>query len=114
MSFEDLVDHESMFGWILSGSCLKGHEESVSHQFLCIITVNHVNESDLHNFWNLESVSIYAEKDSPPRDPVLDTFEQTVKYVDGRYEVALPCRLVFNAQIRMFINFCGNVEIWCV
>ena len=60
--FEDLVAHESMFGWILSGSCLKGHEESVSHRFLCISTVNHVNESDLHNFWNLESVGINAEK----------------------------------------------------
>ena len=31
MRFEDLVAHKSMFGWILSGSCLKGHEESVSH-----------------------------------------------------------------------------------
>ena len=62
---------------------------SVSHQFLCISTANRVNECDLHNFRNLESVGIYAEKDNPPRDPMLDTFEQTVKYADGRYEVAL-------------------------
>ncbi|KAK4322472.1 hypothetical protein Pmani_006812 [Petrolisthes manimaculis] len=83
--FDDLVAHESKCGWILSGSCLKTHEESVSHQLLCISTTSHVTESELHNFWNLESIGIYAQK-----DPVLDTFEETVKYVDGRFEVALP------------------------
>ncbi|KAK4324412.1 hypothetical protein Pmani_004972 [Petrolisthes manimaculis] len=88
--FDDLVAHESKFGWILSGSCLKAHEESVSHQLLCISTTSHVTESELHNFWNLESIGIYAQKDGPPKDPVLDTFEETVKYVNGRYEVALP------------------------
>ncbi|KAK3868799.1 hypothetical protein Pcinc_025837 [Petrolisthes cinctipes] len=64
------------------------HEESVSHQLLCISTTNHVTESELHNFWNLESIGIYAQKDGHPKDPVLDTFEETVKYVDGRTKVA--------------------------
>lgn len=90
VKFGDLVAHESLFGWILSGSCFKTHEESVSHQMLCISTAQHVNDSDLHNFWNLESVGIYTEKDRPPKDPVLDTFEETVQYVNDRYEVALP------------------------
>lgn len=87
---EDLVAHKSKFGWILSGSCLKAHEVSVSHQMLCINTAKHFNESDLHKFWNLESIGIYPEKDRPPKDPVLDSFEETVQYVNGRYEVALP------------------------
>lgn len=86
---EDLVAHESKFGWILFGTCLRAHEEIVSHQLLCIHTDNHVSESDLHNFWNLESVGIYTEKDRPTKDPVLNTFDETVQYVNGKYEVAL-------------------------
>lgn len=87
---DDLVAQKSVFGWILSGSCLKSHEETVSHQMLCISTANHVNESDLHNFWKLESVGIYTEKDVPTKNPVLENFEDSVQFVDGRYEVALP------------------------
>ena len=71
-----------------SGSCLRSHEENVSHQMLCINA--NVCESDLHNFWNLENIGIYPEKDNPPKEKVLETFEDTVEYVNGRYEVALP------------------------
>ncbi|XP_066975359.1 uncharacterized protein [Macrobrachium rosenbergii] len=89
--FEDLVAHESVFGYILSGSCLRAHEESISHQLLRSNIANNVNESDLHTFWSLvESVGINVEKDNPPKDPVLDTFEGTTEYVNGRYDVALP------------------------
>lgn len=88
LRFDDLVAHESVFGWVLSGSCLKAHEENVSHQMLCI-NVN-ACESDLHNFWSLENIGIYAEKDNPPKEKVLETFEDTIEYVNGRYEVALP------------------------
>lgn len=90
VKFEDLVAHESVFGWILSGSCLKTNEDVVSHQLLCINSANHVNDSELHNFWNLESVGIFSEKDDPTKNPVFNTFEETVQHVDGRYEVALP------------------------
>ncbi|XP_066967891.1 uncharacterized protein [Macrobrachium rosenbergii] len=80
---------KAVFGYILSGSCLRAHEESISHQLLCIniannVIANNVNESDLHKFWSLESVGINVEKDNPPKDPVLDTFEGTIEYVNGR------------------------------
>ena len=88
LRFDDLVAHESVFGWVLSGSCLRSHEENVSHQMLCINA--NVCESDLHNFWNLENIGIYPEKDNPPKEKVLETFQDTIEYVNGRYEVALP------------------------
>ncbi|XP_066958135.1 uncharacterized protein [Macrobrachium rosenbergii] len=87
--FEDLVAHESVFGYILSGSCRRAHEESMSHQLLCFDIANNGNESNLHKFC-LESVGINVEKDNPPKDPVLDTFEGTIEYVNGRYDVAFP------------------------
>ncbi|XP_066975339.1 uncharacterized protein [Macrobrachium rosenbergii] len=88
--FEDLVAHESVFGYILSGSCMRAHEESISHQLLCINIANNVNDSDLLKFWSSKSVGINVEKDNPPKDPVLDIFESTNEYVNGRYDVALP------------------------
>ncbi|KAK3896281.1 hypothetical protein Pcinc_000025 [Petrolisthes cinctipes] len=126
--FDDLVVHESKFGWILSGSCLKAHEESVSHQLLCISTTSHVTESELHNFWNLESIGIYAQKDGPPKDPVLDTFEETVKYVDGRTKVApikrvtlprlellgalLSARLMHFVKSALHLDDCVRLVYW--
>ena len=77
-----------MFGWVLSGSCLRSHEENVSHQMSCINA--NVCESDLHHFWNLENIGIYPEKDNPPKEKVLEPFKDTVEYVNGRYEVTLP------------------------
>ncbi|XP_076035359.1 uncharacterized protein LOC143021637 [Oratosquilla oratoria] len=87
---KDLVAFESVFCWILSGSCMKTQEENVSHQMLCMNTAKPVNESKLHEFWSLESIGICAGRDKSPKDPVLDNFENSVKFVDGRYEVALP------------------------
>ncbi|XP_076038379.1 uncharacterized protein LOC143023660 [Oratosquilla oratoria] len=87
---DDLVAFESVFGWILSGSCMKTQEENVSHQMLCMSTAKPVNESELHGFWSLESIGICAGRDKSPKDPVLDNFENSVKFVDGRYEAALP------------------------
>ncbi|XP_076057231.1 uncharacterized protein LOC143034768 [Oratosquilla oratoria] len=87
---DDLVAFESVFGWILSGSCMKTQEENVSHQMLCMSTAKPVNESELHEFWSLESIGICAGRDKPPKDLVLDDFENSVKFVDTRYEVALP------------------------
>ncbi|XP_076038999.1 uncharacterized protein LOC143024115 [Oratosquilla oratoria] len=57
---EELVAFESVFGWILSDSCMKTQEENVSHQMLCMSTTKPVNESELHEFWSLESIGICA------------------------------------------------------
>ena len=91
MKLENLVAQESVFGWVLSGSCtVPLSRESVSSQLLCI---NNVSESALHNFWDLESVGI------SPKEPVSDDhgdsnllkkFSEELRYFNGRYEVALP------------------------
>ena len=53
---DGLVAHESVFGWVLSGSCIvPARRENVSSQLLCIYNIP---ESALHNFWNLESVGV--------------------------------------------------------
>lgn len=58
--------HESVFGWILSGSCLRAHENlPISYQLLCINATNNINESDLHEFWNLESVGVICRNRKP-------------------------------------------------
>ncbi|XP_076037198.1 uncharacterized protein LOC143022737 [Oratosquilla oratoria] len=81
---EELVAFESVFGWILSGSCMKTQEENVAHQMLCMSTTKPVNESELHEFWSLESIGICAGRDKSPKDPVFDNFENSVNFVDGR------------------------------
>ena len=88
LRFDDLVAHNSVFGWVLSGSCLRTNVENVSHQLLCIDP--NACETDLHNFWNLESIGIYAEKDCPLKEMVLEAFQDSIMYTNGRYEVALP------------------------
>ena len=84
----NLVAQESIFGWILSGSCdMPVTNDDISAQLLCI---NNVSESSLHNFWDLESVGI-CSKDVLPNDSlVFQQFSNKINYCDGRYEVALP------------------------
>ena len=91
---EGLVAQETVFGWVLSGTCspvAKGN--NVFSQMLCI---NSFNEDSLHKFWDLESVGIcHTEVHSElPNNPVLKSFSETVKYKDGRYEVALPWKSI--------------------
>ena len=87
-----LVAQESVFGWVLSGSwnaC--GNQKGVSTQLLCI--GNNVSDSFLHKFWDLESIgisSVEASCDESTSSLTRQRFEETVKFCDGRYEVALP------------------------
>lgn len=80
---KDLVADESMFCWILSGTCLRTSEEIVCHQMLCVCTACYVNEADLYNFWKLKSVNICTETDRPTKGPLFNNFKKTVQYVDG-------------------------------
>lgn len=90
LQVEGLVAQETLFGWVLSGTCASVHEGNVGFsQMLCI------NETSLHKFWDLESVGIcHQEVNAVDNNPVLKTFSETVKFKDGRYEVALPWKSV--------------------
>ncbi|XP_068208316.1 uncharacterized protein [Palaemon carinicauda] len=85
VQYENLVAQESLFGWILSGSCNESFDKgNVNSQLLCI---NNVSESALNNFWNLESVGI-CTKEAVSNDSalsnVMSTFSETVKFNDDR------------------------------
>ncbi|XP_068247928.1 uncharacterized protein [Palaemon carinicauda] len=89
VQYENLVAQESLFGWILSGSCNESFDKgNVNSQLFCI---NNVSESALNNFWDLESVGI-CTKEAVSNDSalsnVMSTFSETVKFNDDRYEVA--------------------------
>ncbi|XP_068227909.1 uncharacterized protein [Palaemon carinicauda] len=90
VQYENLVAQESLFGWILSGSCNESFDKgNVNSQLLCI----NVSESALNNFWDLESMGI-CTKEAVSKDStlsnVMSTFSETVKFNDDRYAVALP------------------------
>ena len=87
----DLIAQNSVFGWIVSG-CLSSDSSAshcnVSHQLLCV----NVCDDTVRSFWELESVGIVSEDLESAVDPVLQEFENSVDFVDGRYEVKLPWR----------------------
>ncbi|XP_063607690.1 uncharacterized protein LOC134782212 [Penaeus indicus] len=86
-----LVAQKSVFGWVLSGSWMNSSDKPFeSTQMLCI---GNVTDSDLSEFWSLESVGInQKETVSNPftSDPVLQQFCGNVKFDGERYEVGLP------------------------
>lgn len=89
LSVEGLVAQESLFGWVLSGAFF-GKENRVVSGMLCI---NSFSEASLHNFWDLESVGICSKENVVvANNPVLKSFSDSIRYHDGRYEVALPWR----------------------
>ncbi|XP_037778187.1 uncharacterized protein LOC119574962 [Penaeus monodon] len=86
-----LVAQRSVFGWVLSGSWMNSTNKPLeSTQMLCI---GNVTDSDLREFWSLESVGI-TQKETVTcpftSDPVLQQFCGNVKFDGGRYEVGLP------------------------
>jgi len=86
-----LVAQESVFGWVLSGSWkIPSNRGIVGPQLLCLESVS---DSALREFWDLESVGICtneAVSNVFAPDPVLKKFFETIRFDNGRYEVALP------------------------
>ena len=86
-----LVAQQSMFGWVLSGSWGEGKGPSTDHsiQLLCL---SDIPDSTIRNFWELESIGISPidKGEVVETHPVMVRFKESVKYRDGRYEVALP------------------------
>jgi hypothetical protein len=79
---------------VISGSWNRGKAKPTelnvhAHQLLCL----NVPESDLGQFWDLESIGISScESEEGKLDPVWQRFNETVTFVEneGRYEVSLP------------------------
>ena len=79
----------TVFGWMLYGNApvTEAYKERfVSHQLLCM----NVLDQSFKAFWELDSVGIPAHEESVSCDPTLLKFEEEIKMVDDRYEVALP------------------------
>ena len=85
---EGLVAQDTVFGYILSGSVSGSGSSlssvSVSHPLVCF----DVSKSDMSRLWDLESIGVPPDEDAV--DPLLKSFDETVKFEDGRYIVGLP------------------------
>ncbi|XP_064650936.1 uncharacterized protein LOC135502211 [Lineus longissimus] len=92
---EGLVVQSTAFGWVISGSwcdetvnvssptCLLSHQHS-------LVSLSDIPEYSLHRFWDLETIGVSPEVESCSEDEVLREFNETVKFVDSKYEVQLP------------------------
>ena len=86
---------KSTLGWILSGPV-----QSVSHECAVNLIKTHVLKADdgvtnkmlddtMRSLWELESMGIQVKGSDPSVD---DQFMDSIKMVNGRYEVSLPWR----------------------
>ena len=78
----------AVFGWILYGDVpvTEAYTERFVSQLLCM----NVLDQSFKAFWELESVGNPAHEESVSCDPTLLKFQEEIKIVDDRYEVALP------------------------
>ena len=89
----NFVAQETVFGWVLSGTTSQVSPYDYEKTCLTAVTLlsfNDANISELHRFWDLESIGISDSKNNLLQDPVLSDFEKTVVFRDGCYEVSLP------------------------
>jgi hypothetical protein len=77
-----LVAQRTIFGWILSGSYGKDQSALVSHQLFC---VQECSDTDLKQLWDLE-----LEPEHKPDSAVLQRFNDSIEFQNGRYRVSLP------------------------
>ena len=88
----------TVFGWMLYGNVPVSEaytERFVSHQFFCM----NVLDQSFKAFWELYSVGIPAYEESVSCDPTLLKFQEEIKMVDDRYEVALPWKQGFHDRL---------------
>ena len=83
------------FGWVLSGPIAAVNQETSAVNLITTHPVRIDEESDrlkelddrLRSFWNLESLGVGIEE-----DPMLEEFNNSICFKEGRYEVSLPWR----------------------
>jgi hypothetical protein len=83
----NLVALETVFGWVLSGKLEEPAESTVSPQWLCL---NDIPEVVVRRFWELDSLGICSRGSADTSNKVLDEFNSSVQFKDGRYVVGLP------------------------
>ncbi|KRY07195.1 hypothetical protein T12_10619, partial [Trichinella patagoniensis] len=81
----------SPFGWILSGN-IPADDGSGKCITLLVKTENEYSEDDLRRFWDLEIIGVADDKgkEDPSASRLMETFEETLEYDNGRYTVKLP------------------------
>ncbi|XP_068229312.1 LOW QUALITY PROTEIN: uncharacterized protein [Palaemon carinicauda] len=86
-----VVAMKSLFGYVLSGRLYKTND-SCTYSVPQLLCISSVSDSDLCKFWDLETVGVKPRElvESYSETKVFKEFESTVKFVNGRYEVALP------------------------
>lgn len=87
LPYSNLVAQNTVFGWVVSGTLEISSNCRLSHQLFCM---NDLSDSMLRQFWDLDSIGIRPPDLIDPADKVLEAFNQSIQYKDGRYEVALP------------------------
>ncbi|XP_042147986.1 uncharacterized protein LOC121046466 [Ixodes scapularis] len=94
---QKLVAISTIFGWTFQGPV--SHHSSLSgnaNSMVCVLRVGPAEKEDvgdvLRGFWELESIGIADRPCSKTEEhnEVLTEFNETIKKVDGRYEVGLP------------------------
>ena len=97
---ESLVALDSKFGWVLSGSFgskentsdTDVHFANLAHTLFTLTTVTDVSDTELKQFWDLESIGIVPKEDMTHDCETLREFEQKIRFDsdENRYVVQLP------------------------
>jgi len=88
-----LVAIETIFGWAVQGPVVM----SSMNEAICLHIGVSDNPLDISNqlraFWEIESLGISTKgEDTPDDKKAIDSFDGSVKFINDRYEVALPWR----------------------
>lgn len=87
---ESLVGLESTFGWTVQGPVPMSRVTDTTCMHISLDEDAQISKQ-LHAFWEIESLGIVNDKAESPEDiEALQSFEQTVTFKDGRYQVELP------------------------
>ena len=89
LRYENLIAHDSIFGWVLSGSFSRQNSrEHVNSSQLCCFSVS--NE-ELKNFWSLDVVGITPneKRECNQTGSVVKKFNETLKFENNKYTVNL-------------------------
>ncbi|XP_068202803.1 uncharacterized protein [Palaemon carinicauda] len=86
-----VVVMKSLFGYVLSGRLYKTND-SCTYSVPQLLCISSVSDSDLCKFWDVETVGVRPGElvESYSETKVFKEFESTLKFVNGRYEIALP------------------------
>ena len=88
---ENLVAQSTKFGFMISGTYDGAvNAESTACMGYSLLTFDSFTEDSLKQCWELEAIGIADSGEKAVHDPVLEEFNQTVRYENGRYVVNLP------------------------